>query len=179
MSLQHFFVENQDFGYEVEASAESSVTLSLSGDDLHHAKVLRLKPGEHIGIIDSKQKFFEVEIVDFSKDLIVKNSTKKTNAPLSNCHLWLCAGISKGNKLDDVIRACTEIGAYGFIPVDFARSVSKIDAKKEAIKNERWQKIAKSAAMQSGQFVIPKISPSVNVSTLCDQLSDFDCVFVC
>lgn len=87
MSLQHFFLENQDFGSEFEASADGSVTLSLSADDLHHAKVLRLKPGEHIGIIDSKQKFFEVEIVEFSKDLLVKNSTKKTNTSLNNCHL--------------------------------------------------------------------------------------------
>lgn len=87
MSLQHFFLENQDFGSEVEASADASVTLSLSAEDLHHAKVLRLKPGEHIGIIDSNQKFFEVEIVDFSSNLIVKNSTKKTSALLTNCHL--------------------------------------------------------------------------------------------
>ena len=87
MSLQHFFLENQDFGNEVESSTDGSVVLSLSTEDLHHAKVLRLKPGEHIGVIDSKQKFFEVEIVDFAKDLIVKNSTKKTNAPSNNFHL--------------------------------------------------------------------------------------------
>ena len=93
--------------------------------------------------------------------------------------VWLCQGLAKGAKLDEVVRACTEIGVYGFIPVDFARSVSKLDAKKEATKNERWQKIAKSAAMQSGQFAIPKISPAVNVSTLCEQLVDFDCVFIC
>ena len=91
----------------------------------------------------------------------------------------MCAGIAKGNKLDDVIRACTEIGVYGFMPVDFARSVSKLDAKKEAAKIERWHKIAKSAAMQSGQFAIPKISRAVNVSTLCEKLVDFDCVFIC
>lgn len=93
--------------------------------------------------------------------------------------LWLCQGVVKGSKFDEVVRACSEIGVCGFIPVEFARSVAKLDAKKEATKIERWQKIAKSAAMQSGQFAIPKIAGAVNVKTLCEQLSDFDCVFVC
>ena len=75
MSLQHFFLENQDFGSEVEASDDGCITLSLSAEDLHHAKVLRLKPGEHIGVIDSKQRYFRCEIVDFQKGLIVKNVT--------------------------------------------------------------------------------------------------------
>lgn len=187
MSLQHFFLEDQDFGNEAEASADGNVTLALSEQDLHHAKVLRLKPGEHIGVIDSKQRYFRCEIVDFQKALIVKNVTVTTGCLSQSAGrettlavgVWLCQGVAKGSKFDDVVRACTEIGVSGFIPVNFARSVSKLDAKKEATKNERWQKIAKSAAMQSGQFAIPKINQSVNVDVLCEQLADFDAVFIC
>lgn len=188
MSLQHFFLENQNFGDEVEASADGSVTLSLSAEDLHHAKVLRLKVGEHIGVIDSKQAYYRCEVVDCQKELIVKNVTVPPEVLSQGAcpemtkpgrRLWLCQGIAKGSKFDEVVRDCTEIGVYGFIPVEFARSVAKLDAKKEATKIERWQKIAKSAAMQSGQFAIPKISAAVDVKTLCDQLTDFDCVFIC
>ena len=94
MSLQHFFLENQDFGSEVEASADGSITLSLSSEDLHHAKVLRLKPGEHIGVIDSKQRYFRCEIVDFQKDLIVKNVTVTTG----------CLSQSAGREMTNTIR---------------------------------------------------------------------------
>lgn len=78
MSLQHFFLEDQDFACDVEAATDGLVKLNLSDEDLHHAKVLRLKPGEHIGVIDSKQTYFRCEIVDFQKDLIVKNMTVTT-----------------------------------------------------------------------------------------------------
>lgn len=176
MSLQHFFLEDQDFAASAE-SGDGAVQLNLSKEDLHHAKVLRLKPGEHIGVIDSKGAFFEAEVIDFGERLTVKNCGHDTVD--DHLHLWLCPGISKGNKLDDVIRACTEIGVYGFIPVAFERSVSKLDEHKEANKNERWAKIAKSAAMQSGQYFIPKINHVVDVKTLCEQVSDFDAVIVC
>lgn len=33
--------------------------------------------------------------------------------------------------------------------------------------------------MQSGQYFIPKINHSVDVKTLCEQLSDFDYIFIC
>lgn len=187
MSLQHFFLENQDFGSEVESSPDGNVALSLSDEDLHHAKVLRLKSGEHIGLIDSQKRYFRCEIVDFQKELIVKNVTirdgylsQDAGREMTNrVRLWLCHGIVKGSKFDEVVRACSEIGVYGFIPVEMDRCVSKLDANKEANKHERWQKIAKSAAMQSGQFLIPEISPVVNVSKLCEQLANFDCVFIC
>lgn len=177
MSLQHFFLENQILNDEITSSKDGSFKLNLGSDDFHHAKVLRLKPGEHIGVIDSSSNFYECEIIEFEQSLIVKNCCHKSNS--TNHQICLCPGISKANKLDDVIRSCSEIGVDSFIPVDFERSISKLDEKKEDKKIERWNKIAKSAAMQSGQYRIPKIYQSVDVEGLCAQLKDFDCVFVC
>ena len=78
MSLQHFFLEDQDFARDLEAASDGLVELKLSNEDLHHAKVLRLKAGEHIGVIDSGQRYFRCEIIDFQKSLIVKNVTVTT-----------------------------------------------------------------------------------------------------
>lgn len=78
MSLQRFFLENQDFAQDVE-SCDNKVALNLSKEDFHHARVLRLKAGEHIGVIDSKGVFFETEVLDFTDSLVVKNCTKKNS----------------------------------------------------------------------------------------------------
>lgn len=177
MSLQHFFLDKQVLSSEIEFSNNEGFKLNLNHDDFHHAKVLRLKAGEHIGVIDSAHVFYECEIVDFEDFLIVKNCQKTKYADNKN-QLWLIQGVSKANKLDDIVRACTEIGVFGFIPVSFERSVVKLDEKKAISKIERWNKIAKSAAMQSGQINIPKINDVCSVDSLCDDLSDFDSVFV-
>lgn len=39
--------------------------------------------------------------------------------------------------MDDVIRACTEIGIFGFMPLNFERTVIKLDNKKEVKRIER------------------------------------------
>lgn len=136
MSLQHFFLDNQDFELDLQGSEDGAVALRLSDDDVKHAKVLRLKAGEHVGIIDCKGKFFEVEILEAAPQMIVKN-TGRAEAKKSNKHVCLAQGLSKGSKFDDIVRACTEIGVSGFIPVAFERSVSKLDDKKEASKTSR------------------------------------------
>lgn len=179
MSLQHFFLQNQDFSKDIELQQGGPIPLNLSKEDLHHAKVLRLKPNEHIGIIDSLNKYFEVEIIEFDNKLIVKNSQNANVLPSKNYNLFLCPGMSKANKIDDVIRACTEIGIDGFIPVMFKRSVIKLDKKKKDNKIQRWKNIAKSASMQSGRFSIPSINNILNFDDLCSKLSDFDYIFVC
>lgn len=177
MSLQHFFLKDQDLSKSIEQSSDGSVQLFLSSDDLHHAKVLRLNPGEHIGVIDCNSVYFECEIVDFTHELIVKNCQRDSSFD-KHCSITLAPGVSKGNKLDDVIRACTEIGVDRFVPTVFERSVVKLDEKKQKSRLERWNKIAKSASMQSGRISIPEIDDILNVNQLAQSLSDYNAVLL-
>lgn len=138
MSLQHFFLDNQVLSETIKACENHAFCLDLLHEDLHHAKVLRLKPGEHIGVIDADGVFYECEITDFGNKMMVKNSQKQHSRKLHKCpQITLCAGLTKQNKFDDVIRACTEIGVLGFVPVEFKRSVVKLDKKKQKSKYER------------------------------------------
>jgi 16S rRNA (uracil1498-N3)-methyltransferase len=64
---------------------------------------------------------------------------------------------SKGDKLEHVIQKATELGAYEIVAFPSARCVSKPDDKSLKKKLERWQKIAASAAEQSGRGRIPEV----------------------
>ena len=55
----------------------------------------------------------------------------------------------------------------------------KIDAKKAASKTERWQAIAKSAAMQSGQTHLAHVHQPMKLAQLKEALGAFDAVVVC
>ena len=56
-----------------------------------------------------------------------------------------------------MIQKATELGAYEVVAFPSARCVSKPDEKSLKKKLERWQKIAASAAEQSGRGRIPSI----------------------
>ena len=63
----------------------------------------------------------------------------------------------KADKLEHVIQKATELGAYEIVAFPSGRCISKPDDKSLKKKLERWQKIAASAAEQSGRGRIPEV----------------------
>lgn len=175
MSLPHFFLDNQ----VIASHTEERFELRLSADDAKHAKVLRLGAGEHVAVIDAAQDYFEVEIVSFDGRLPEVRVSRHLDAPARIPRVLLFQGLAKGDKMETVIRHATELGVAGFVPLACKRSIMKVDRKKVSSKAARWQAIAKSAAMQSGQLAIPEVSEPLNVSQACALLADLDAVLVC
>jgi len=63
----------------------------------------------------------------------------------------------KGDKLEHVIQKATELGAFEIVAFPSNRCVSRPDEKSLKKKLERWQKIAASAAEQSGRGRVPEV----------------------
>ena len=87
--------------------------------------------------------------------------------------------LTKGDKMDDIVRHVTEVGISGFVPLSCSRSVVKLDAKKAAAKTQRWRSIAKSAAMQSGRLSVPEVSEPMTVAQAVAFLKEATAVLVC
>lgn len=175
MSLPHFFLNDQVLANE----AQAEFPLALSRDDAKHAKVLRLSPGEHVAVIDAAQDYFECEVVSFADALPIVRIAGHLDQASRLPHVCLVQGLAKGDKMETVIRHATELGVAEFIPFAAARSIMKVDAKKAAAKTERWQTIAKSAAMQSGQTRLAHVNQPLKLSAVCNVLANFDAVLVC
>ncbi len=173
MALHQFFLDTQVLAQETEAV----FALDLSAEDAHHAKVLRLSPGEHIAVVDGSQDYFECEIVALQPELLVKICGHDTR-PSSLVKLTLVQGLAKGDKMETVVRQGTELGVHRFIPFAAQRSVLRLDARKAPDRIRRWQAVAKSAAMQSGCHEIPEVTLPHSLSALETELSSFDRVVV-
>ncbi len=174
MSLHHFFLDGQVLAEETAPE----FALSLTAEDAKHARVLRLAPGEHISVVDAARDYFELEIVS-ADDGLVARIAQRLDAPCSGVSLTLFQGLAKGDKMDDIVRHATEVGVDAFVPLQSARCVMKLDAKKAKNRIARWQAIAHSAAMQSGRMVEPKVADPHTVKQAAHMLADFDCVLVC
>jgi len=175
MSLQHFFLENQILA-EIE---EESFSLHLREDDLKHARVLRLKAGEHIAVIDAAQDYFECEIARFEHGVMEVRIAQHFHPEEDKPLVVLAQGLAKGDKMEQIIRQTTELGIGGFVPFICERSIVKLDEKKKETKAQRWQQIAKSASMQSGQRSIPEVSNPMNLFELCSFVSSATAVIIC
>jgi 16S rRNA (uracil1498-N3)-methyltransferase len=69
----------------------------------------------------------------------------------------LVYALSKGDKVDAVVRDATELGATHIVLAPSEHSVVKIDAAKRAAKLQRWERIAEEAARQCGRGDPPRV----------------------
>ena len=136
----------------------NSDLVSLTGENAQHAKVLRLKAGEEVLLCDGEGRecLCVVEQMD-AKELTVAVQQRRESTTEAAVQVSVYMAYPKADKLEHVIQKATELGAYEIVAFPSARCIVKLDEKSAAKKLERWQKIAASAAEQSGRGRIPKV----------------------
>ena len=127
----------------------------LTGENASHAKVLRLKVGEQVLVCDGEGKECLCAVVDQNWNLEVLERRESDSEPAVEVSVYMA--FPKSDKLEHVIQKATELGVYEIVAFPSARCVSKPDEKSLKKKLERWQKIAASAAEQSGRGRIPRV----------------------
>ena len=130
----------------------------LTGEQAAHAKVLRLKPGEAAVLCDGQGTDYQAEVTELdtgSVTLRILSHGPSESEPKVDCTVYM--GFAKGDKLEHVIQKATELGANRICAFPSSRCVAKFDRKTLEKKLPRWQKIAASAAEQSGRGRIPVV----------------------
>lgn len=147
--MMRFFVNQEEMQGEF---------LVLTGENAVHAKVLRLKAGEQVLVCDGSGNECICTISDVCAgqiSLVVNARQMSDSEPRVRVSVYMA--FSKGDKLEHVIQKATELGAFEIVAFPSSRCVSRPDDKSLAKKLERWQKIAASAAEQSGRGYIPQV----------------------
>ena len=130
--------------------------LTLTEENARHAKVLRLKAGEQVLACDGAGQECLCEVLDpFEFTLTVLERRESANEACVEVSVYMA--FPKADKLEHVIQKATELGAYEIVAFPSGRCVSRPDEKSLKKKLERWQKIAASAAEQSGRGRIPEV----------------------
>lgn len=147
--MTRFFVDPEEMAGE---------SICLTGENAAHAKVLRLKTGEEVIVCDGQGeeclcRVVTADAVQFVLS-VVSRAASETEAGV---RVSVYMALPKADKLEHVIQKATELGAYEIVTFPTARCVSRPDEKSLAKKLDRWQKIAASAAEQSGRGRIPRV----------------------
>lgn len=136
----------------------SGDTIVLTGENAQHARVLRLKAGEQVLVCDGDNRECLCVVESISNQevqlSVVECRESMTEAAV---RVSVYMAFPKADKLEHVIQKATELGAYEIVTFPSARCVSRPDEKSLKKKLERWQKIAASAAEQSGRGRIPQV----------------------
>ncbi len=153
-------------------------TVTLTDDAVHHIKnVIKLTEGEQILLVKNKKELLcRIDKIEKNSIMVyvVEELESDSEPPYE---VTLFQGIAKGDKLDFIVEKAVEAGVSEIVPFKMHRSIAKIEGKDAAKKVERFQKIAKSAAMQCGRLTIPKVSEPKSPKQV--NWSEFDLKLLC
>ena len=131
-------------------------------DSQHCVRVLRMKTGDNIDVIDGKGYRYECKIVEAHQKRTSIEIINKVSIPLSwdNNITIAVAPTKHSDRMEWFVEESTEIGVNRIIPLLCHHSERK------EIKVERLEKIAISAMKQSLKAVLPIIYPMTTVKKI-------------
>jgi len=154
--LNHFFVPSNSI-------VDESFVLRNPETVFQIRKVLRLKVGEKIILLDNSGFEFLAEILEIEKkEINLKISEKRENLAEPNLKINLFQALPNSvAKFEEILKHATEIGIGGFFPIVAERS------KLRKLRNiERLEKILQEAAEQSKRGQIPKLAKPIKFTKI-------------
>jgi 16S rRNA (uracil1498-N3)-methyltransferase len=145
------------------------VRVPLGAEESHHVRVARLRGGSRVVVFDGLGNEAE-GVLEIGSEESVWVVDLEPTASQAESHLdvvVLQALPVKLQRLDATVRLCTELGMQALEPLVTERS--QLPSGGEAVlarRVTRWQRIAESAAKQSGRAVVPEVRAAVRFAEM-------------
>jgi 16S rRNA (uracil1498-N3)-methyltransferase len=142
--------------YFVEPSMVLGNQIVLARETYRHALAQRLSPGERFRAVLGETQYDAV-VQEVLSGKITASIVGRTRVAPPPCRIHLYAALLKHQSLDLVVEKATELGMTSFTPVVTRRTIPRLTGEKALAKIERWARVAKAAAQQSGRGSLPEI----------------------
>lgn len=157
----------------VEGAHAAGEVVALAGGDARKIRtVLRMSEGDRLEIVDSRGCCFTAELRLKGRTVEAVLIEAQPPALGRSVRVAIAQAIPKAQKMDFVVEKLTELGVAEIIPFRSERSIP--DAREHKI--ERWRRLAKSAAQQSGRLDVPAVREAVAFADVVQSFERYDCV---
>ncbi len=132
---------------------------SFDRDEARHiARVLRLRRGDIVAVVDGQGREYTVRLERVSPAVTVGTvlgaEPRHAESPLA---ITLAQAVPKGDKMEAIVRAATELGVARVVPIVTARTIVRLADARARDRVRRWQRVATEATKQCGRAVIPVV----------------------
>lgn len=150
----HYFLGNSEPGKIAD----------LSPEEARHAFVLRLNPGETVGLLDGEGTVCLGEVIAISPKAtqVLVREVRSEPTPSPHVHLAI-APVKQTERMEWLIEKITEIGVAEISPLVCDRS------ERFHFRHERLQKILLAAMKQSGRPWQPRLHQPLRFDAFMDQ----------
>jgi 16S rRNA (uracil1498-N3)-methyltransferase len=139
----------------------------LDRETVQHIRALRLREDDLLFLSDGRGRAWRARLEGTAAQgiqaFLLEELVRHNEPPL---HVTLLAAVTKGEKMDQMVRGAVELGVKEIIPVLTSRTVVQLPPAKRAEKAARWQKIAMAAASVCRRSYLPRIHHPLDFSEL-------------
>ena len=163
MELPVFYVRPEDVGDGI---------LALREEEVHHVRVLRLRPGDPIQTVDGRGQWFLAEIEKMADGVVWArpiSEGKWVGEP--EVRATLAVGLLKGERFDLLVEKTTELGVHRIIPLITKYAVRHSISPS---RTERWRRIARAAMKQCGRSWLPEVSEPIPLEKALGEMADME-----
>ena len=151
---------------------EAGGLVELDPRSSKHARVLRLAVGDPVVLFDGRGREAEGRVERLDDGNVRCEAAVPRERARAGPRLVLCQCLPKGAKLDDIVRATTELGVSAIHLVASERSVARVDEARADRKLARLAKVAREAARQSGRADEPELWPPASLEEVAGRAPD-------
>ncbi|MGH7738098.1 MAG: RsmE family RNA methyltransferase [Candidatus Tyrphobacter sp.] len=158
----------------VEGAHACGERVRIDGGDAHHIRrVLRLKAGDAVEIVDSASHAFCALIAYDGTDVVAELVQQREAQPKRALRVDVAQALPKASKMEYVIEKTTELGASALFPFTSERTIA---APPSVQRLSRWRRIAQSAAAQCGRRDVPAVLETLSYDALLRRFCAYDLV---
>ncbi len=142
-------------------------TARVTGAEFRHLRARRVQKGDSVVVFDAAGAEYVGVVTRLAKDFAeVELGDARAGLWESPVRLVLCTAAVRAPRLDFAIEKATELGAAEIVVFVSERTVRSPLAGRQ----ERWHRVALSAAKQSGRACVPTTAGPIPFSALLDRL---------
>jgi len=132
----------------------------LDKDESHHlCRVLRLKVKDTVEVLDGMGSIYTSKIASADPKRVELSIEKQKTLLKPKKHVILIISVPKHKAMDQILKACVEIGIQEIRPVFSEHSAFVFDAKQAMEKLDKWKLSIIESCKQSGCAFAPEIKP--------------------
>ena len=145
------------------AGLEPGTGVVLEGQQAHYlGRVLRVAQGQRVVLFNGDGRDYVCEILRAGKNRLELEVISRLPARAeSSLGITVVQAVSRGERMDQTLQKCTELGAAAFQPVWSERVEVKLKGEKLEKRLRHWQSVVASACEQSGRAVVPEVRPAL------------------
>lgn len=150
MSIPVFLVDDALAGVSPEA-----IIAVTGAEGRHAATVLRLRPGDHVDVVDGRGRRVRGTVAEAHRDRIDVRAIRIEDEPAPEPRFIAVQALAKGDRGELAVEMLTEVGVDAIVPWAARRCVARWTGDRERRGLERWRAASRSATKQSRRARVP------------------------